>query len=338
MKIGAIYAADVSNAYYRAILPLLELKRNGHTTVTVEVRKGQPMSVAPLLSCDAVLIYRRTDPVVLKAVDELRARGVGIVWDNDDDPRLIPPEAPLYKTLGGLHAERDIKAQAKLVRRAHVVTATTEYLADRFRSTWDIEPVTIENYLSDHHYARERPSGEGFVIGWVAAGEHRADARHLDMTQVLRRVMERDARVRVVTIGVQLKLDPARYTHHLWVPFPELPARVGAFDLGIAPIADLPFNLARSNIKVKEYAAAGVPWVASARGPYAGLGSRAGGTTVGDDEWEDTLVGLAGSRFKRNQLRRRATSWGKNQHLRHHLQQWESVLETAAAAAGRQVA
>jgi glycosyltransferase involved in cell wall biosynthesis len=338
MKFGAIYATDVSNSFYRAVLPLHELERRGHTTVPVEIKERQALRVAPLLDCDAVQIYRRTDPMVLKAVEELRARGVGIVWDNDDDPRLIPPEAPEYKNLGGFHAERDFKAQGKIVRRAHVVTATSAFLAERYASAWDVKPVVIENYLGDHQFPRERASGEGFVIGWVAAGEHRADAQHLDMTQVLRRVMERAPRVRVVTMGVQLKLDPERYTHHPWVPFPELPACVAGFDLGIAPIADIPFNLARSNVKVKEYAAAGVPWVASARGPYGDLGSRCGGMIVGDDAWEDTLVSLAGARFKRSQLRRRAVSWGKAQHLRHHIDRWETVLAEAAAAAGRQVA
>ncbi len=338
MKIGAIYATDVSNSFYRAILPLQELERRGHTTVPVEIRQGEALRVAPLLSCDAVLIYRRTDAMVLKAVDELRARGVGIVWDNDDDPRLIPPEAPKYKSLGGFHAERDFKGQGKLARRAHVVTATTEYLAERYVSAWDVETAVIENYLGDQQFPRERASSEGVVIGWFAAGEHRADSHHLDMAPVLRRVMERDPRVRVVTIGVALKLDPERYTHHQWVQFHELPAYVAGFDIGIAPIADIPFNLARSNVKVKEYAAAGVPWVASARGPYADLGSRSGGTIIGDNAWEDTLVSLAGARFKRGQLRRRAVSWGKAQHLRHHIERWESVLEQATAAAGRQVA
>ena len=283
-------------------------------------------------------VYRRTDPQVLKAVEELRARGVGIVWDNDDDPRLIPPEAPEYKRLGGFHAERDFKRQGKLARRAHVVTATSAYLAERYASAWEVEPVVVENYLGDHHFPRERASGEGVVIGWFAAGEHRADAHHLDMTQVLRRVMERDPRVRVVTVGVQLKLDPERYTHHLWLPFQELPRHVAGFDIGIAPIADIPFNLARSSVKVKEYAAAGVPWVASARGPYADLGPRCGGAIIADDEWEDTLVSLAGARFKRSQLRRRAVSWGKSQHLRHHVDRWEAVLQLAATAAGQRVA
>jgi len=151
-------------------------------------------------------------------------------------------------------------------------------------------------------------------------------------------VMERDPRVRVVTVGVQLKLDPERYTHHRWIPFEELARHVAGFDIGIAPIADIPFNLARSNVKVKEYAAAGVPWVASARGPYADLGLRCGGMVIGDDEWEDTLVSLAGARFKRSQLRRRAASWGKAQHMRLHIDRWEAVLQQAATAAGRQVA
>jgi glycosyltransferase involved in cell wall biosynthesis len=338
MKIGAIYATDVSNSFYRALMPLHELERRGHETVAVEIQKGQPMRVAPLLGCDVVHIYRRTDSMVQKAVDELRARGVGIVWDNDDDPRLIPPEAPKYKTLGGFHAERDFQSQGKIVRRAHVVTATSAYLAERYAEAWDVEPVVIENYLVDHHFPRERSRPDDFVIGWVAAGEHRADSQRLDVTQMLRRVMERDQRIRVVSMGVQLKLDPERYTHHSWVPFAELPSHLQGFDIGIAPIAEIPFNLARSNVKVKEYAAAGVPWVASARGPYADLGSRCGGMVIADDQWEDTLVHLAGSRFKRSQLRRRAKAWGKSQHLRHHIQRWEAVFETAADAASRQVA
>jgi hypothetical protein len=348
MKVGAIYATDVSNAFYRARLPLHELERQGHAIVPVEIKKGEPLRMAPLLDCDAVHIYRRADPAVHKAVDELRSRGVGIVWDNDDDPRLVPQEAlsllptgaPRHKSHGRFFAERDFKGQGKIVRRAHAVTTTTAYLAERYGAAWEVEPVVVENYLGDLQFPSGPSSsaGDGVVIGWFAAGEHRADAQRLDMTHVLRRVMERDPRVRVVTIGVQLKLDPVRYTHHRWVPFHELAAHVAGFDIGIAPIADIPFNLARSNIKVKEYAAAGVPWVASARGSYAGLDARCGGVVIGDDAWEDTLVSLSGSRFKRGQLRRRAAAWGKTQHLRHHVERWESVFAVAAEAASRQAA
>jgi len=44
-------------------------------------------------------------------------------------------------------------------------------------------------------------------------------------------------------------------------------------------------NYARSDVKVKEYAARGVPWIASARGPYVDLGPDQGGLVVPGDDW-----------------------------------------------------
>lgn len=119
------------------------------------------------------------------------------------------------------------------------------------------------------------------------------------------------------------------------MPFKDLPRWSGELDLAIAPIADHPMSYARSNIKVKEYAAAGVPWVASARGSYAGLGAKAGGITVADDGWEESLLAVAGSRFKRMRLRRNAEAWAKAQHIKHHTARWETVMRMAVDAAAQ---
>jgi hypothetical protein len=98
---------------------------------------------------------------------------------------------------------------------------------------------------------------------------------------------------------------------------------------------DRPMSYARSNIKVKEYAAAGVPWVASARGSYAGLGTKAGGMTVADDRWRETLLGLVGSRLKRMRVRRNAESWVKAQHISRYTGRWETALQMAVERADR---
>ena len=150
--------------------------------------------------------------------------------------------------------------------------------------------------------------------------------------------MARDEDVRVATVGVKLDLDPDRYTHVRRIEFPELSKFIAQLDIGIAPIADHPMSYARSNIKVKEYAGAGVPWVASARGSYPGLGAKEGGVTVADDGWEQALLDLAGSRFKRMRLRRKAESWGKSQHIKHHTQRWEAVMQMAVELAGQRAA
>src|SRR5207249_1565318 len=84
--------------------------------------------------------------------------------------------------------------------------------------------------------------------------------------------------------------------------FLELPHRIGSFDIGLAPLADLPGNRARSDIKVKEYAASGVPWLASPVGPYVQLGEEQGGRLVPDDLWFEALDRLVSRR--REGLRR----------------------------------
>ena len=340
MKIGVLVKPTNSNAIYRAITPMLALGERGHEVVLVKRTEDGKFSPGPLASCDVVHVYRGSeDPQVLKCVNELWQRGMAITWDDDDDSRLIPADAPGYKAhYGGLTMQRRIRQQAALMAKADVVTTTTKVLAELFSKSFDGPIEVIENCLDSSQYAREVRKHDGVTIGWVASLEHVTDARLLDVTTILRNVMARDENVRVTTVGVKLDLDSDRYTHVRRVWFQELSKFLAQLDIGIAPIADHPMSYARSNVKVKEYAGAGVPWVASARGSYAGLGTKEGGVIVADDQWEQTLLDLAGSRFKRMRLRRKADAWGKSQHIRHHTQRWEAVMQMAVESAARRAA
>jgi hypothetical protein len=340
MKIGVLVKPTKSNAIYRAIGPMLALGERGHDVVLVKTDLDGKFSPRPLFACDVVHVFRGSeDPQVLKTVGELRRHGIAITWDDDDDVRLVPSDTPGYKAhYGGLNVQRRIRQQIAMTSKADVVTTTTQVLADLFGRDFDGPIEVIESYLDSSQYARDGRKHDGITIGWVASLEHITDARMLDVTSVLRNVMARDEHVRVITVGVKLDLDPDRYTNVRLVRFPELSKLLAQLDIGIAPVADHPMSYARSNIKVKEYAGAGVPWVASARGSYVGLGAKEGGVTVTDDHWEQTLLDLAGSRFKRMRLRRKAESWGKSQHIRHHTQRWETVMQTAVESAARRAA
>jgi hypothetical protein len=337
MKIGVLVKPTISNAIYRAIGPMLALGERGHEVVLVKRAEDGSFSPGPLVDCDVVHVYRGSeDPQVLKSVTELRRRGIAITWDDDDDVRLIPSDAPGYKThYGGLNVQRRIRQQIAMTSKADVVTTTTQVLADLFRKHFDGPTEVIESYLDSSQYARDSRKHDGITIGWVASLEHITDVRMLDVTTMLRNVMARDPHVRITTVGVKLDLDPARYDYVRRVRFPDLSKYLAKLDIGIAPIADHPMSYARSNIKVKEYAGAGVPWVASARGSYVGLGAREGGVTVADDGWEQALVDLAGSRLKRGRLRRKAEAWAKSQHISRHTQPWETVMQLAVDSAAR---
>jgi glycosyltransferase involved in cell wall biosynthesis len=109
----------------------------------------------------------------------------------------------------------------------------------------------------------------------------------------------------------------------------DLTANCADFDVGIAPLADVDFNRARSNIKVKEYAAAGVPWLASPIGPYMGLGEREGGRLVADDQWHEHLVRLIDKPRARRKLAKRASAWATAHTVGKHADKWERALSGA---------
>jgi glycosyltransferase involved in cell wall biosynthesis len=337
LRIGVIFSRDTTNVNYRALAPLMELEKRGHSVVQAVIEDGVHFDPEPLMSCDVVHIYRRGDAFVARCVDALRARGIGVVWDDDDDARAMPQEASGggFDRLGGLRAQEHYHRQVRMMRRVNIVTLASAGLARQFEGV-DANIKVVENFLSPIQLNRDDRRHSGVVIGWVAAGEHRADAQRLRLAQTLRNVMEVNRHVIVVTIGVRLNLDEStdRYLHIPRVPFEELASYIRKFDIGIAPLADIPMSYVRSNVKVKEYAGAGVPWVASARGPYAGLeASRCGGVTVSDDEWFDTLVELAGSRLRRARMHRRAEAWGESQCIDRNVDQWENVWRAAIADA-----
>lgn len=154
-----------------------------------------------------------------------------------------------------------------------------------------------------------------------------------------------------MTIGIPLKLESDRYTHVAPVPLietgrgtthggdpqaiavkkmePRLVRHIAEFDIGIAPLADAPFNASRSNIKLKEYASAGTPWLASALGPYLGMGEKQGGRLVGDGDWYSALMRLIDRPRERKKLAKRALKWVAGETLEDNLSLWEDALTAA---------
>lgn len=316
-------------AFYRAIYPLQAMVERGHEIVWPSESDGNS-PVQRLTSCDVVHVFRRSDREAQQAIKTLRRAGVGITYDNDDNLAAVPREHPDYQRLGGIHGQRAFAASVRVAKVAAIVTATNERLAARYRQAGVPRVEVIPNYVAGG-IERPRARHRGIVIGWIAGGEHQADVERLPIREALERVLDAHDDVRVECIGVDLGLS-RRYSHDEYVRFEELPARIGGFDIGIAPLSDSPMNRARSDIKVKEYAASAVPWLASNVGPYVGLGEDEGGRLVEDDAWFAELDRLVRGRRERKRLGRKAAAWAKTQTVERAADRWETVF--AAAAAG----
>jgi hypothetical protein len=333
LRIAAMYQEGGAAAYYRATLPLRELERRGHR-VLWPARTDYDRLLADASSFDVFLMHHFCREQDLELVQHLARRGVAVVWDEDDDIAATPRHAPVYRNNGGRKGMKRLFARSvEIARTASLMTTPSAHLADRYREEGVEHVEVIENSVAQAHIGRERPRHQGVVIGVVAAGEHAVDFRKLRFDRILRRLLEAYEGVRVATIGWGHDLPPNRHSHIAHVPIEELIAAERQFDIGLAPLADTPFSRARSNVKLKEYAAAGAMWLASPVGPYVGMGEQQGGMLVGDGEWYAALERFVLDFRARTELMEQARSWARTQSSDRAAAQWEAALTGAVARA-----
>lgn len=338
---AAIVADPVTlNIAYRGYQPAQALAARGHEVVLVGVEEDD-LTPGALHGVDVVYVYRYQRRTTQRILRDAQAAGAAVVWDNDDDLTSYPSRDVEARRKGALRSQRVAASTAAMVRLADAVTTTSPYLAEGFRRQGATSVHVVENFVAPEFDGAARVRHDGVVIGWVAALEHLYDLRALDVRRTLQRLLDAHRDLRVIGIGMELELERDRYESTGFVWFRDLPAAMARFDVGIAPLADADFNRARSNIKVKEYAALGVPWLASPVGQYVGLGEQEGGRLVADDRWYEEIERLILSARDRRKLGKRAARWAKSQRIDANADRWVDAFTEAferraatAAAAG----
>jgi hypothetical protein len=332
MRLGAV-AQEGANGYYRLLLPLMAMRERGHSIVHVEQQIGTPIEIDPLAGCDFVHSHR---PAILyddgAVVTRLLEAGIAVGFDEDDNILDMPPGLGELTGQTWLdRSRRNFELLLEHVGRVDLVTTPSDHLADRFEEAGATNVHVVENYLPGA-FNRVEPEGhDGLVIGWHAGLEHLVDARALGIVQTLERVLDAHPDVRVVTINIDLEMAHERYRWEDALPLERLTQRLADFDIGIVPLADIPFNQGRSNVKAREYAAAGVPWLASPVGAYSYLGEEEGGRLVEDDGWFDALDRLIRSRRDRAKQAKRAKAWAKRETIWNMAGEWEQLFRDAIA-------
>lgn len=334
MKVAFVANPESPNGWYRGIGPMVALKARGHDVRQVW-RPGDIFRPEVVDGCDVLHIHRASDRRAMDLARRAKAAGALLVWDNDDDLASVPRNNAGYRTHGGARGARSIVETRKMIRLADLVTAPSRKLVEIYREYGAMHVDLIENYVRDES-ALVPPStrdGARIVVGWLGGKEHHVDAERLPIRAALQSVLDANDEVEIVTIGVGLGLRSPRYRHLRAVSFHELDAVLAQLHLGLAPIADLPFNRARSSVKLKEYAVVGVPWLASAIGPYAELGEKQGGVLVPDDQWHDQIERVVTDERRRRKLAKRALKWGRGQTVSANVLEWERRFGAAMARA-----
>jgi glycosyltransferase involved in cell wall biosynthesis len=322
MNIAAFVWGAHPSSSYRAIHPLTELARRGNLIATFteeeELTPNDDDLAVILEDFDVAFIGRYTQPEAVRLARRLSEGGMGVVWDYDD--AVVRPEV-----------RAGFDGMAEVV---DVITTTNDLIADVYRELGARTVIPVPNFLTRPSLMTPRRRHDGTVVGYIGWIDHQDDWDHLGLHTIVEDLLEIHPDLRVESVGpIDLRLPADRYHAYDVLPFDRLPQAIAGFDVAIAPLIDKPGNATRSDIKLKEYAIAGVPWLASDYGPYVDFGEEQGGRLVRDDGWFDALHGLLSDGKAQRKLAKRGQKWAKDQTLERNASLWLGAFDEAIALA-----
>jgi glycosyltransferase involved in cell wall biosynthesis len=243
--------------------------------------------VEPII-CEVAILQRPAKPVTVPLIEAFHRMNTAVVVDLDDDFSCLHPNHP--------HAQEFRETNHHLVKAcalADMVTVTSDALAERYGPHGRV--AVLPNCMPERVLELPR-SSDGSTLGWSGAPH-----MHLGDLEVVgtgvREALERS--------GWHFKLvgDAQDARHKLgdielqdtgWLDMEEWYLQLGSLDVGIVPLGDTAFNRAKSYLKGLEYAARGVPFVASDVAEYRKLAEEGLGSVVAarGRNWRSALLRL----------------------------------------------
>jgi glycosyltransferase involved in cell wall biosynthesis len=221
---------------------------------TLDVRRAD--------SADVVVVQRDLFPFGPPLLERLLARrSLHVVYDTDDATYLRPaftPNSPFQRL-------RRFDKVAELIASVRWVSVATEPIAAwarRYNANVSVVPMAVDLAAYDRVKRPPRTAGP-LVVGWAGTA---GGLRYLEaLAPVLRDLAARhDIVVRVISGGhARVCLPGVAVDARPWRRETAL-ADMAAFDIGLVPLDDTPFEQAKFPFKLLQYLALGVP-VLSAR-------------------------------------------------------------------------
>jgi len=336
MRIFAGHDGGSGCAWYRVFLPLRELERHGHevTWRSAGDEEGNvPVTLRDMEGHDIILGQRYNHHRGLQVWRRARGPFSRLVYEIDDDVFNVGPENFQAYHLFGKGEIRDAVTHSAEV--ADLISVTTEHLAGVMRERTGNENIAVlPNYIPawvcDHQRRRrDRP-----VAGWMGGASHGNDAGIIagPVRRFLRRFPGWDLRLGGTDFRPTFAAAPERMGFTPWIPVAQDPEGFYGsidFDIGLAPLTGTEFDLSKSFIKALEYAALGIPVIASDAGPYRDfvVHGETGFLVKYEHEWLKYLSELAGDEALREKMGSAARELARQHTIEEHWQEWERAYQ-----------
>jgi glycosyltransferase involved in cell wall biosynthesis len=346
---AALFPADESGCgFYRMRLPgehagvLTTFHERTRLRTTNDLKTSNVvLRYVDVSGADVAVFQRPMDHRLIPVIEQLKKQGVATVVDLDDDLERVDPAHAAYAVM---HPSTAPYANWQHLKRAcaaaDLVTVSTPALARRYGSHGRV--VVLPNCVPERLLEY---GGEPYLdIAWTGAvGTHPGD---LDVVGNAIRSLVDDRWV-FGTVGPgegvpeALGLDPSTVESSGWLSIDEYWRAMCNVGVGIVPLRNSAFNHAKSALKGIEFAALGVPFVASPTPEYQALAALGVGRLATRPKiWRRQIMAAAVEHVEMRERGRevvadRFTIEGQGWRW---AEAWEAALKARRAGRGRKVA
>ena len=202
------------------------------------------------------------------------------------------------------------KVALRQIEISDALIVSTNFIAESIRALFPGKPVYVVRNGIDFDLWDSAKAGptvkkqDGRIrIGYTGCGNHGGDLEHIK--RPLLAILDEFPNVEFVTSGAMRRgrkdapvvIEHERsYVLNQWASIDDWPSAVKGWqmDIGIAPLLDVTFNRAKSNLRWLEYSALGIPTVASNVRPFRDSieDGKDGFVCASRKAWYETLRGL----------------------------------------------
>jgi len=297
-----ILPEHLNATYYLSFdIPLRRLHAHGAMNFAVASQQrvtasgsGSWLRWTETFSPDIVVMSRYCSPFGEDILRFFRARGVPVIYHLDDDLLDIP------ESLGPDIQERHgnpqtVACRRELLQNSDFIYASTAHLSELLQARLPAQRIVhgiYAPYLGGELPPLPASQRRCPVIGYMGSRGHQGD---LDLAvQALSRLLEERSDLIFEVFGTirlpSTLLRFGRRVRHIevkktYMDFLLTLAGLG-WDVGLAPLADTPFNRCKAPTKYIEYSACNIPVVASNMSVYSQVMPEGGGELATDDWYE----------------------------------------------------
>jgi len=291
-------------AYYRQVLPCRLLTDMGYDAMVGQPRPHDPMGIGlakddgALFGFDINVYKLMMHASVPQLFQTMQSKGQTVVVDIDDfhfdmhqeniahaatNPHTNPTNNRMWYEIG--------------IRQADFITVSTAFLADFYgRRCRDVR--LVRNAVETDRFTPVTQS-ENPTFGWLGGTLWRSG--DIELLRDWLPAFVKQHGIRVHHAG-HIPGDPKHFGVRCGVKrvqtspmrtISKVPEMMHAFNVGLVPLTPGPFNEAKSYLKGLEYAAAGIPFIATPTEEYRVLAAAGVGRLAATpDEWFDHATAL----------------------------------------------